>query len=216
MVRFRDSGEPVGLLARRESRNEFGQLRGENSSTYFPQFFSDSPLVGVSPDGSAIIMVRREAASAGGTATFTVQRLEPSGRTTFLRNYQYRPLPLSSEAVERAIEQHISGMANARMRTPEAAALRRELRENLYRPRYLPPVNAVVLGRDGTIWLRREDLGRSHAWWHVLDARGQLIGQAWIPANLNVRYADRTQIWAEERDELDVPTFVRLRVVPSR
>jgi hypothetical protein len=142
--------------------------------------------------------------------------MDASGRVTLSRNYSYRPLPLSSAAVERALDEHVRGLGQTRIRTPQAAALRRQLRERLYRPRFLPPVTALVLGRDGTIWLRREELGRSMAWWHVLDARGRIIGRAWVPASLDVRYADRTQLWAVELDENDVPTLVRFRIAPAR
>lgn len=42
--------------------------------------------------------------------------------------------------------------------------LRRQIRHALYRPRFLPPVTKLVLGRYGTIRLRREDLGPEMAW----------------------------------------------------
>lgn len=216
MVRFTAAGEPVNVIARLESRNEFGQLIDGTSRTYFPQPFTDSPLDAVAPDGSSLVVVRRNAATAPERTVFSIQRTDASGRVTLSRNYSYRPLPLTSAAVDRALDEHVRGLGQTRIRTPEAAALRRQLREHLYRPRFLPPVTALVLGRDGTIWLRREDLGRSMAWWHVLDARGRIIARAWVPANLDVRYADRTQFWAVERDENDVPTLVRFRIVQSR
>lgn len=216
VVRFSPQGEPLEVIAQRERRNEYGQLRGERGTSYFAQPFTDSPLMAVAPDGSGIIIVRRETATSADPAAFSVRRITPSGTVTFSRNYLYRPLPVSADAVDRAVQEHMRGMSAARIPRPEAAALRRALRENLYRPRFLPPVTAVVVGRDGTIWLRREELGRPMAWWHVLDARGRLIARAWVPARISVRYADRTQLWAVELDKLDVPTLVRFRIVPAR
>lgn len=215
MVRFTAAGEPINVIARTESRNEFGQLVDGTSRTYFPQPFTDSPLDAVAPDGSSVVIVRRNAATTPERTVFSVQRTDASGRVTLSRNYSYRPLPLSSGAVDRALDEHVSGLGHTRIRTPEAATLRRQLREHLYRPRFLPPVTALVLGRDGTIWLRREELGRPMAWWHVLDPSGRIIARAWFPARLDVRYADRTQLWAVKLDELDVPTLVRFRIVPS-
>jgi hypothetical protein len=216
MVRFNARGEPINVIARRESRNEFGQIVEGTSRTYFPQPFTDSPLDAVAPDGSSVVIVRRNAATTSDRTVFSVQRIDGSGRVSLSRNYSYRPLPLSSDAVDRALDEHVSGLGETRIRTPEANVLRRQLRRQLYRPRFLPPVTGLLLGRDGTIWLRREELGRPMAWWHVLDPGGRIIGRTWIPARLSVRYADRTQIWAVERDELDVPTLVRFRIVPSR
>lgn len=215
MVRFTARGEPIALLARREDRNEFGVMTQGTSRTYFPQPFTDSPLTAVAPDGSALVIVRRNAAPHGDSAVFSVQRIHYSGRVSLSRNYQYRPLRLSRDAVARAVDEQAGGLAETRIRTPEAAVVRRELRENLYRPRFLPPVTRLVLGRDGTIWLRREELNRDMAWWHVLDARGRIIARAWVPARLSVRYADRTGIWGVEYDELDVPALVKYRIVPS-
>ncbi|MBW3572062.1 MAG: hypothetical protein KY467_13255 [Gemmatimonadetes bacterium] len=215
MVRFTARGEPIGVIGRRESRNEFGELAEGNSRTYFPQKFTDTPLEAVAPDGSSIVIVRRDAATSPARTVFSVQRMDASGRVTLSRNYSYRPIPLSSGAVDRALDEHVRGLGQTRIRTPEAAVLRRQLRRHLYRPRFLPPVTALVLGRDGTIWLRREELGRSMAWWHVLDPSGRIVGRAWVPATLDVRYADRAQIWGVEMDEFDVPTLVRFRIVPS-
>ncbi|HYR12316.1 MAG TPA: hypothetical protein VEQ60_31300 [Longimicrobium sp.] len=213
MVRFTPRGEPINVMARRESRNEFGEIVEGNSRTYFPQAFTDSPLEAVAPDGSGVVIVRRDAATRAGRTTFHVRRMDASGRVTLSRNYSYVPIPLSSAAVDRALDEHESALGDTRIRTPEAAVLRRELRRHLYRPRFLPPVTALVLGRDGTIWLRREELGRPMAWWHVLDPGGRIIGRAWVPARLSVRYADRTQLWGIEHDELGVPTLVRFRIV---
>lgn len=215
MVRFTARGEPIALLARREDRNEFGVVTEGTSRTYFPQPFTDSPLTAVSPDGSAVVMVRRNAASRPDSTVFSVQRLHHSGRVTLARNYRYRPQPLTREMVERAVDDQVGGLGETRIRTPEASVLRRQIRQNLYRPRFLPPVTQLVLGRDGTMWLRREDLGREMAWWHVLDAGGRIIARAWVPAGVRVAYADRTQIWAVELDELDVPTLVKYRIVPA-
>jgi hypothetical protein len=213
MVRFSPKGEPLAVLGHLDKRNEFGVLRSDNSQSYFPQPFADAALSAVAPDGSSLVIARREAATSGGSATFHVERILPSGARAFARNYLYRPIPLSREAAEQAVEKLVAGMGAANIRRPSDAALGRAIRQALYRPRYLPPVNEVVMGRDGTIWLRREALGRSHAWWHVLDARGRLVARAWVPANLQVRYADASQLWAVELDALDVPTLVRFRVV---
>jgi hypothetical protein len=215
MVRFTSRGDPIGLLALREHRNEFGVIEEGTSRTYFPQPFTDSPLIAVAPDGSGVVIVRRNAAARPDSTVFSVQGIDPSGRVSLARNYRYKPVPLSADAVERAVERQIGGLAASRIRTPEAAVVSRQTREKLYRPRFLPPVTRVVVGRDGTIWLRREDLGRDMAWWHVLDSRGRIIARAWVPANLRVEYADRTHIWGVELDELDVPTLVKYRIVAA-
>lgn len=216
LVRFTPRGEPVNVVARTQMYNEFVELRSGTSTTYFAQPFTDSPLRAVSPDGSALVLVTRSAATTGGQARFTVRKVHFSGRTAFARTYRYVPKPLPSAAVERAVDEHVGGLSNARFRTPPEGAVRRSIRRALYLPKHLTPVTSLVLGRDGTIWLRREEDGRSTVGWIVLDPAGNLVARLSLPARLDVRYADRTQLWGVELDELDVPTLARFRVLPVR
>lgn len=216
LVRFSPRGDPLGVLGRRQRRQEFVRVRSGTSSTYFAQPFSDSPLTAVAPDGSGLVIVTRAAATSRRQASFTVRKVSFSGRTAFERAYPYTPRPLTGDAVESVVNKHAGGMQEAKFRTPPAAAARRLIREALYRPGYLAPVTDVVLGRDGTIWLRREATGRAVFDWQVLDAAGRPVGRVSLPAKVAVQYADRTQVWGVELDELDVPTLVRFRVVPGR
>ncbi|HEX7241808.1 MAG TPA: 6-bladed beta-propeller [Longimicrobiaceae bacterium] len=216
LVRFTPRGEPIGVLARVERRNEFVQLRSGNSRTYFAQPFADSPMWAVAPDGSALVVVTRDAATSGGQARFTVRKVHFSGRTAFARAYRYVPKPLPSAAVERVVDEHVGGLSNARFRTPPEGAARRSIRRALYLPKHLTPVTGLVLGRDGTIWLRREEDGRPTVGWIVLDPAGNVVARLSLPAKLDVRYADRTQLWGVELDEMDVPTLARFRVAPVR
>jgi hypothetical protein len=216
LVRFSARGDPLGVLGRRQRRQEFARVRSGTSSTYFAQPFSDSPLTAVAPDGSGLVIVTRAAATSRGQASFSVRKVHFSGRTAFERAYTYTPRPLTGDAVESVVNKHAGGMQEAKFRTPPEAAARRLIREALYRPGYLAPVTDVVIGRDGTIWLRRESTGRAVFDWQVLDAAGRPIGRVSLPAKVAVQYADRSQVWGVELDELDVPTLVRFRVVPGR
>jgi NAD(P)H-nitrite reductase large subunit len=72
-------------------------------------------------------------------------------------------------------------------------------------------VSHVVAGRDGTIWLRREERGGVTRW-EVLDASGSVVARLDVPAALRILAADRTDVWGVETDDLDVPYVVRYRV----
>lgn len=216
LVRFSPRGDPIGVLGRRQRRQEFVRVRSGTSSTYFAQPFSDSPLTAVAPDGSGLVIVTRTAATSRIRASFSVRRVHYSGRTTFERAYPYAPRPLTGDAVESVVNKHAGGMQEAKFRTPPEASARRLIRDALYRPGYLTPVTDVVLGRDGTIWLRREATGGAAFEWQVLDAAGRSVGRVSLPSKLAVQYADRTQVWGVELDKLDVPTLVRFRVVAGR
>jgi hypothetical protein len=199
-------------VGRVQRRYEFLKVQRETGVTYVPQPFTDTPLSAVAPDGSGMVLVARSAAGSQRGATFTVRKLDPSGRVLFARSYPYAPHELGEEMVDAAVGRHVEGLEAARMTRLPPASLGRMIRSALYRPRYLTPVTDVVVGRDGTIWLRREESG-DVVGWNVLDAGGRMIGTLTLPVRLNVQYADRTQLWALELDELDVPTLARFRVL---
>lgn len=213
LVRFTEAGEPVALLDRYERRNQFSVVKKGTSVTYGPQPFTDSELMDVAPDGASVVVVTRDAAESADSATFAVRRIDPSGRVVLHRRFEYLPVRLGDALVDSTVAALSGNLETSGVRSPSAAALRRELREHLYIPRYLTPVTSLVLGRDGTIWLRREETGAATVWWQVLDPGGQVIASLGVPAEVSVYYADRTQIWAVERDEFDVPTLVRYRVI---
>ncbi len=90
--------------------------------------------------------------------------------------------------------------------------IERAVRKAIRMPSVLAPVSAVVAGRDGTTWIRREAVGEQHPAWMVLDEQGVWIAQLRMPAGLRVYQADRDHVWGVEVDELDAPRVVRYRV----
>lgn len=58
--------------------------------------------------------------------------------------------------------------------------------ENLHRPPHYPPVTTVVLGTDGTIWLRDPPLEGADAIWTVLDEAGEPLARIRIPTNVQL------------------------------
>ena len=216
LVRFTARGEPINVIAQIERLHEFAQMTSGTSVTFMPQPFRDTPLWDVTPDGSNLVIVTRIAAASGRRASFSIRKFHYSGRTIFAKTYRYTPRPLPADAEKKAVDEHVSGLASARIRTSSNGDVRKAIREALYLPRYMPPVTSMVLGRDGTIWLRREETGRSTVSWNVLGPDGRVVARVDLPAKLDVRYADRNQVWGIELDELDVPTLVRLKVIPSR
>lgn len=215
LVRFTGGGRPLNQLARVERHNEYAMLESAGGVTFVRQPFTDTPLWEVTPDGSHLVIVTRPAATSAARAEFLVRKIHFSGRTVFSGRYPYVPRPLSPREVAEATGEQAEGLANSRVPGPPEAAARAALQSAFYRPRFRPPVTTLLSGGDGTTWLRREETGGQVLWW-VLDPGGSYLATVLLPAALEVRYADRTQIWGVERDELDVPRVVRLRVSASR
>ncbi len=81
----------------------------------------------------------------------------------------------------------------------------------LFLPEYRPPVQQLVNGGDGTLWLQRENLAGGRALWSVFDANGQAIGVVELPRGLRVAAATRAYVIGEEYDQLEVPYISRCR-----
>jgi hypothetical protein len=174
------------------------------------QPFEDRTLVRVSPDGGLIIVVDRPVASGRRAAAYTTIGVSAQGDTLFQRRIEYRPIRLTREIVDRAVDLPDERFAE---RFPSRDAALRAVRGALLLPDYLPPISDLAVGRDHSIWLRREDLGSGSVEWLVLDKNGKTVGQLDAPRGTKILQADPEHVWAVEVDELDVPYVVRYRVL---
>lgn len=78
-------------------------------------------------------------------------------------------------------------------------------------PPVYAPVQAMVVGLDGTTWLtlRDSDEGRVVL---ILDPRGDVIGRIVLPEGATLRHATRSQIWVTQADADGLVSVVRYRV----
>jgi hypothetical protein len=166
-----------------------------------------SGLWAVSPVDGSVIIVDRPIATGDGEARFRVQRLRSASDTIFNRNYLYTPKRIPQAGID-----SILGRGAILGDSPVPPEMLRQYRDQLGPLRYDAPISQLVAGRDGTIWLRREDLGLQQVDWLVLDDSGEPIAVFQTPASLRILQAERDRVWAEETDDLDVPYLVRYQV----
>lgn len=87
------------------------------------------------------------------------------------------------------------------------------VRESLYRPSHYTPVEEVVVGRDGSVWVApRAAPGTEARVWRVFGEDGADLAPVQLPAGVRVLSAGRSTVWGTVRDELDVPYLVRFRI----
>jgi hypothetical protein len=207
-LRVDAQGQAIDTISQeRRERRLFGVDR-RGVTLYFPTPFQDSPLAALMRDGSGVVVVDRGVATRGRDATFGVTLVSPAGDTVFSRAFAYEPRPVPDEVVRRTAE----GLAPARRNGPDAAAIAASLRANDLIPRTLPPVTALTVGQDGSIWLRREEVAGDSVLWNVLDRTGALRGALRLPARDSVVAARGDLVAAVYADELDVPYVVRYRL----
>ena len=153
-----------------------------------------------------------EPAASGARGEFTVVHHDAAGRRTWTARIPYTPRRLTRELIEDSIAPQARMIAEVPDFGATPATVAGWIRAQLYTPRNLPPVNAVVAGRDGTTWLRREPVRGAPARWMVLGAGGRVLATLEAPPGLRIMEADAQHVWGVVKDELDVPYVVVYRV----
>lgn len=213
IIRLDRDGVVLDTISQLSVRNSSLTVRSPapwRGSMHSRQPLSDAPLHVVTRDGTALLLVDRSTTETPGPARFRITKVDPRGDTIYSRDYAYSPRPIPPAWVDSLLDSQVARSAE---RFPSPAAAREAVRDALFLPPYFPPVSAVVAGRDGTIWLRREQAGGTVATWNVLDASGELLAVTTAPQHLQIYAADAEFAWGVEHDEMDIPYVVRYRVV---
>jgi hypothetical protein len=191
-----------------------GRMRPRGSGTFLFRIpVPLNSLYAVAPDGRSVVVVERRPLSDGpGNDFFQVQRFGLRGDTIFSRRYRYPKVAVPAAVADSARD----WMAGILVRVggysaSEAAAV---ARDSMPMPRFQVPVSQLVVGLDGTIWLRREGFGRDQAQWLVLSSSGEIEGYVPAPPGLRILQARRDMVWGVEVDEFEVPYVMRYRVGP--
>jgi hypothetical protein len=171
------------------------------------QPFRDDPLVEVDPQAERVVIVRR---SVDGSNSYSLTARSLDGDTVFVREVAYDPIPFRPDWAIDWIRTH----------DPETAESEGRLarwREALFVPPALPPVTDLLLGRDGSVWLRRETHPEEPALtWEIWSRDGSAAGAFELPRDLSLRAAGAGFAWATKRGhEEGVYQLFHILVEPS-
>jgi hypothetical protein len=86
-------------------------------------------------------------------------------------------------------------------------------RRHAYVPPFFPPLERLVIGYDGSLWvqLRETDAGQPYI---ILNQAGVIVREGLLPLNVEIHRASATHVWAVETDPFDVQNIVRFRILP--
>jgi hypothetical protein len=204
LMRVNASGAIQQVVARtpRETAPGFQMLPGVER-------FVVPRLWAVAANGSRIAVV---AAPQNGrdSTTITVTMLNDRGDTMFVRRLEHAPVRVTQAQVDSAIAR--GGVSAERIGTVARGRGRLVVGQQI--PATLPPVTAIVIGRDQSVWLALAETreGQPYVGW---DSRGDPLGTFTAPRTMRLTVADRTTGWFVERS---IPTspgaVVRYRIVP--
>ena len=217
-VRMSADGEVLSTIWRRPYRStDVLALLREDGGTFGSQPFGDQPLSAVAPEG-ALVVVDRRAHAGEGAGTFSVSRIAMSGDTVFRREFRYEPVALSgarADSVTRARAEGLHGFMSRRQPDLSLARLEADVGDAMYVPEHLPPLAALEVASDGTIWLERFEPAEdgSREWW-ILHPDGEPAGRAFLPEGLEIHRITGEGVLGVESDEMGVDYIVRYRVEP--
>lgn len=156
--------------------------------------FRDHPLYAVDPDGGHLTVVDRSLQHAVWMNIYTVTRLTPDGDTLFRVE---RPPPLIRPSAESR------GAAAAELAEHPVLAEALPLDEArpfllaalLYKAPFHPPISDLVVGRDGTTWLRWPDVHDGPVRWDVLDPEGMPLRTLFLDRRMRIVGATADSAW---------------------
>lgn len=177
------------------------------------QPFDDSPIWEVSPDGSRVAVIKREAATNRQLDSMTIRFHAADGRVLFTTVCEYLPQAIPARAKAEIANEAARQLARRRVSLRDAEAA---VRRSLYLPSYYPPVEEVTIGTTINAWLKLRGYGgRSEAAWMVVDSAGSLIAEVIGPARLRIWAASEDRVWGVEEDEAGGMQLVRYRLGPA-
>ena len=193
---------------------------------------SDRTLKVTTIDGS--IFVDRRIADAVGQAEFVVRRVNLSGDTVDRARFTYTPRPYTESMLEdRAMYRNAFGVVaseldgitilsrvggpNRRPLDSEMDTVRNASRAAMRFPRFQPPVQGHFIGKDGGLWLSREDDETDAVRWLVLDQALDAVGEVVLPRDVRPMWSSGNTFWATVNDteEVGVVWLTRYHLHPS-
>lgn len=174
------------------------------------QPLSFDPLWAADGTGDGLIVVDRRPFGEFGNAV-RLRALDARGDTTWTRLFRHAPIPVTGVDVKLLVD----SMAKPPIRFGKNRLVgdRAMIRDSLWRPQYWPAVSALLVGIDGTIWLRQAGPPAPTARFWQLSASGDKVeAQVELPRGFTLVRASRTHLWGWSLDEDEVPIVQRWRV----
>ena len=202
----------VDTLIATEVRDDLLQISVGSMSPRPQPFIEREP---VAFGGAESYALAAHASREDDDGLIVVERLHFNGAADTAVAVRYRPRPITSEDVDRVVDElgrmlsrRPGALVPASRPRPEIA---RELRRAIRTPEYHPPLTDLVQGTGGSIWIGRESSASRRNW---------LIAQEGVGAVARITLADYQRplsasdgyVWLLEPGALDLPRIVKYRL----
>ena len=181
--------------------------------SYGPTFalrpINSAPYLVVAADGSQFLTIFRAPPVNPDSAAFKLVRVGSDGKVISSVDYGYTPRPVTEALIDSLLPI-----------PPDSAPARVKERSKFVRdsadiPKFLPPVNRMIIGRDKTIWVA-SDWAEKRERWTIIGEDNKIVGNVDMPKGFRVMQVDRTRVWGVETDSTtDIPYVVRYKLQPA-
>jgi hypothetical protein len=157
---------------------------------------------GIGPTGERVAWAVMSVAGAD-SGTYRVTQFRSNGKVAFSRKYPFAAQPIPAHIRDSLIE---------RGRTEHGPVIPLTMLPRIEPPHVYPPVESVIVGRDGSTWIALRSTPAGNPW-VVLSPLGDVVGTLIAPRNVTLMLVESGAAWGTEKDADDVETIVRFRVV---
>ena len=208
LLRTSKSGEVLDTLRRLTARHVAMVVRLPHGMLQRQQPWSDDDLYTLGADGGEIVVIERPIAESTSPTHFRMIAYRPDGRVIFQRQILYTPVPLTTKRFDVEVERNAKLILKGFSGISEA---RRAVAAQLFRPRFQPAANRILVGRDHSIWVNvsRE---ANDSTWLVFDSRGIQVATILVPSRGKLLAVSLTGAWGVEMDLDDVPVPMHYRI----
>jgi hypothetical protein len=188
-----------------------GVAKQPSGTAMIPQPLDHGPLMRTSPHGRSFVTVDRSpnptaATSAFGTRAMSVIRvLEIGWRGDTLRNQLFSvPTRRLSAADVTAL---VDSLANPNMLIMGAkpTGIPQEIRDSLYVPSQWPAVTELLVGIDGSVWLRAPQPPAKTALFWRIGADGKALAPVALASGVRPFRVTRNRVWGVAENALGEP-----------
>ena len=162
------------------------------------------------PDGSELVMVVRGPDREPGG--YRVLRIGPDGDTLASARIEAAPRALSPEERQLYARRFARPFAE-RQGIPLEEAVRASV-EQVEFPETVPPVDGLVAGYDGSVWVRRTPrLGTdTMATWEILDDALRPVARVRLPLEVSLLRVRNGEAWGWRPGSQELPYLIRYRI----
>ena len=149
-----------------------------------------------------------------GRGTFTLTVFDAAGDTTLARSYPFEGIAIPARVRDSALAAFIPAEGRPREGPADLPQRFQDMaRERM--PGFYPPVMAMVLGLDDSIWLTMRDTADARRAL-ILNGDGDPLGSLSLPPRMTIRQATSTHVWVTQTDEDGLASVLRYRVRGGR